>query len=75
MLTHLKQILRISHHKIYIHFDNTIYYGMTKTKLKRLINSQKWMDGVAEIDTDYKTNKTFIYWKGIYNDTKGESNV
>ena len=68
MTKHLRKVLRIPYHKIYITFDESIYYGQTKLKIKRLLKSQKWLDGINKIETKHKENYTKIYWKGKYND-------
>jgi hypothetical protein len=63
----IKKVLKIPYHRIYIRVSD--YYPDRKTKktMRRLVKSQKWVDGISEIETNYNMNYTVIKWKGKYN--------
>jgi hypothetical protein len=66
MIKHLRKVLRMPYHKIHITHDDRYYTPMTKVKLRRLLKSQQWVDGIVEIHTTHKEDSTIILWRGKY---------
>lgn len=67
MYKHLRKVLRIPYHKIYVTFDEgDRYERFTKVKLKRRMQFPTWVHGIKQIDTNHRENYTKVYWRGKY---------
>jgi hypothetical protein len=68
MFTHLRKVLRIPYHRIYLSTRPDYVGGkrITKARLKLLMQSPAWAYGIKEISTKHVENYTIIYWVGKY---------
>lgn len=68
MYSHIKKILRIPYHRIYLSNSGGMSYSkITKAELKRKLTIVSYVYKIKEINTNYKSNYTEIL---IKKDTK-----
>ena len=63
MYKHIKKALRIPYMQFYIDKGTNLLIHVTKAELKRRLTSPILINGIYEIKTDHKNNKTIIYWR------------
>jgi len=64
MIKHIKRVLRLKGHKMFLastEFEN-VSIMVTKAKVKRLISNREFIYKIKEINTDFKTAQTVITW-------------
>lgn len=65
MKQHINKILRKPWHVVYITDNGSLYTRISKTKLKRLLQSNTWINEVSEIDSKWTENYSVITWRDI----------
>lgn len=65
MYKHIKRVLRLSGHKMFLkpYEHENISVMVTKAKIKRLIANNSFIYKVKEVHTDFSANQTVIIWK------------
>lgn len=65
MITHIKRVLRLKGHKMFLanaEIEN-VSVMVSKAKVKRLIRNGDFVYKIKEINTDFNTAQTVIIWR------------